>query len=27
LPITPEELPEGYIGRRYSFVAYKEVQR
>jgi hypothetical protein len=27
VPITPEELPEGYIGRLYSFVAYKEVQR
>jgi hypothetical protein len=26
-PIPAEELPDDYVGRRYPFVAYKEVQR
>lgn len=27
VPIIREEIPDGYVGRRYSFAAYKEVQR
>jgi hypothetical protein len=27
IPIIAEELPDGYVGRRYPFMALKEVQR